>query len=36
MVLIDDKRDNVEAARAAGWGGVVWTGAQRLTDLLPT
>jgi len=34
MLLIDDKAENVEAARAAGWGGLHWTGERRLADLL--
>jgi putative hydrolase of the HAD superfamily len=34
LILIDDKPDNVEAARAAGWGGVHWTGARRLSEVL--
>ena len=34
MLLIDDKLANVEAARAAGWGGLRWTGETRLPDLL--
>jgi len=34
MLLIDDKLENVEAARAAGWGGLHWTGEGRLGDLL--
>jgi putative hydrolase of the HAD superfamily len=34
MLLIDDKPENVEAARAAGWGGLHWTGERRLGDLL--
>jgi putative hydrolase of the HAD superfamily len=34
MLLIDDKLENVEAARAAGWGGLHWTGERRLGDLL--
>ena len=34
MLLIDDRTENVEAARAAGWGGLHWTGERRLADLL--
>ena len=34
MLLIDDKPENVEAAIAAGWGGLHWTGQNRLADLL--
>ena len=34
MLLIDDRAANVEAARAAGWDGVLWTGDERLPDLM--
>ena len=34
MLLIDDRQENVEAAMAAGWGGLHWTGERRLTELL--
>ena len=34
MLLIDDRQENVEAARAAGWRGLHWTGEQRLADVL--
>jgi putative hydrolase of the HAD superfamily len=34
MLLIDDKLGNVEAAQAAGWGGLHWTGEARLPDLM--
>jgi putative hydrolase of the HAD superfamily len=34
MMLIDDRLENVEAARAAGWRGLHWTGEQRLPDVL--
>ena len=34
LTLIDDKAVNVDAARAAGWGGVLWDGTQRLADVL--
>ena len=34
LVLIDDRAANVEAARAAGWGGVLWDGTQRLAEVL--
>ncbi|MDZ4371345.1 MAG: HAD-IA family hydrolase [Phenylobacterium sp.] len=34
LVLIDDKAANVEAARAAGWGGALWDGTRRLADVL--
>lgn len=35
LTLIDDKADNVDAARAAGWGGILWDGTQRLAEVLP-
>ena len=34
LALIDDRPANVEAARAAGWGGILWDGTQRLADVL--
>jgi putative hydrolase of the HAD superfamily len=34
MMLIDDRLENVEAARAAGWRGLHWTGERRLPDVL--
>jgi FMN phosphatase YigB (HAD superfamily) len=34
MLLIDDKLENVEAARAAGWGAVLWDGTERLASVL--
>lgn len=34
LALIDDKTSNVEAARAAGWGGILWDGTRRLADVL--
>ena len=34
LLLIDDTASNVEAARAAGWRGVHWNGAQRLAEAL--
>lgn len=34
LLLIDDTTANVEAARAAGWRGVHWTGVQRLAEAL--
>ena len=34
LLLIDDTPANVEAARAAGWGGAHWTGRDRLAALL--
>jgi len=34
LTLIDDKAANVDAARAAGWGGVLWDGARRLAEVL--
>jgi putative hydrolase of the HAD superfamily len=35
MLLIDDNAENVEAARAAGWSGVLWTRRERLAEVLP-
>ena len=34
LALIDDRAANVEAARAAGWGGILWDGTRRLADVL--
>jgi putative hydrolase of the HAD superfamily len=34
LVLIDDKAANIDAARAAGWGGVLWDGTRRLCELI--
>lgn len=34
LVLLDDRHDNVEAARAAGWGGVLWDGTRPLAEAL--
>jgi putative hydrolase of the HAD superfamily len=34
MLLLDDKLDNVEGARAAGWRGALWTGAEPLSAVL--
>jgi putative hydrolase of the HAD superfamily len=34
LLLIDDTPANIEAARAAGWRALLWTGAMRLPDLL--
>jgi putative hydrolase of the HAD superfamily len=34
MLLIDDKAENVEAARAAGWGAALWDGTELLATLL--
>jgi len=34
LALIDDRSVNVDAARAAGWDGILWDGTQRLADLL--
>jgi len=34
MLLLDDKLDNVEGARAAGWLGALWTGAEPLSAVL--
>ena len=34
LLLIDDSDVNVAAAKAAGWGGLLWTGEHRLPGLL--
>jgi putative hydrolase of the HAD superfamily len=34
IVFIDDKRANVEAARACGWRAEIWTGRQSLRELI--
>ena len=34
LALLDDRPANVEAARTAGWGGILWDGTQRLADVL--
>jgi putative hydrolase of the HAD superfamily len=34
MLLLDDRLDNVEAARAAGWGAALWDGTERLAAVL--
>ena len=34
MLLIDDKAENVEAARSAGWRAALWDGSRRLADVL--
>ena len=34
LLLIDDTLANIEAALAAAWGGLHWTGEARLSDLL--
>jgi putative hydrolase of the HAD superfamily len=34
IFFIDDKAANVEAARAKGWNAAVWTGQDRLADLI--
>jgi putative hydrolase of the HAD superfamily len=34
LLLIDDTPDNVEAARAAGWGGFHWTAHARLDEAI--
>jgi len=34
MLLLDDRLENVEAARAAGWGGALWDGRTDLRTLL--
>jgi putative hydrolase of the HAD superfamily len=34
LFFIDDRLENVEAARALGWRAAVWTGEHRLADLM--
>ncbi len=34
LALVDDRLDNVEAARACGWRGLLWDGSRRLRDVL--
>ncbi|MCA3740248.1 HAD-IA family hydrolase, partial [Phenylobacterium sp.] len=34
LTLVDDRPDNVAAARQAGWGGLHWDGNRTLADLL--
>jgi putative hydrolase of the HAD superfamily len=34
MLLIDDRAENVEAARVAGWGAALWDGTELLATLL--
>jgi len=34
LALLDDRADNVAAARACGWAGYLWDGRMRLQDLL--
>lgn len=34
LLLLDDTLSNVEAARAAGWGGAFWDGTSRLAEVL--
>jgi len=34
LMLVDDKLANIEAARALGWHGALWTGEDRLVDLI--
>lgn len=34
LVLIDDRPKNIEAARACGWGGVLWDGTLSLDEAL--
>jgi putative hydrolase of the HAD superfamily len=36
MFFIDDNAANVDAARSRGWPAAVWTGNDRLSDLLPS
>lgn len=34
LFLLDDTASNVESARAAGWGGALWDGTARLSEVL--
>lgn len=34
MLLLDDKPENVEAARAAGWRAALWDGTERLAQVI--
>jgi putative hydrolase of the HAD superfamily len=34
LFLLDDRPANVEAARAASWGGALWDGTARLSEVL--
>ena len=34
LLLLDDTLANVQAARAAGWGGALWDGSARLAEVL--
>lgn len=34
LTLVDDRPDNVAAARQAGWGGLYWDGTRTLAELL--
>jgi putative hydrolase of the HAD superfamily len=34
LLLIDDRIDNIEGARASGWGVLLWDGTRRLSELL--
>jgi putative hydrolase of the HAD superfamily len=34
LLLLDDRLDNVEAARASGWCGALWTGERPLAEVL--
>ena len=34
LLLIDDSQRNVDGARAAGWSAVLWTGEERLAEVL--
>lgn len=35
LLLIDDRADNIEGARACGWGAQLWDGTRRLGEVLP-
>lgn len=34
LLLLDDRAENVEAARAAGWGGTLWSGEEPLAAVI--
>jgi putative hydrolase of the HAD superfamily len=34
LIMVDDKLENVEAAKAAGWNAALWTAGDRLSDIL--
>lgn len=36
VLLLDDTPNNIDAARTAGWGGAMWDGTKRLSEVLAT